>query len=279
MTSGRNAVLVVAGETSGDLHASKVVARLHELDPALDVFGVGGDRMREAGCELVYHCDDFAVVGFVEVLRHIPHLRSAMDRLVALASEREARVAILVDYPGFNLILARRLRQIGVRVLYYVSPQVWAWGERRVKKIAARVDRMAVIFAFEVEFYRKRGVDVDFVGHPLLEEPALADPPGAASPAGVVLGLLPGSRKHEIERLLPPMLGAVELLKDEIDGLTVQLGRAHGISEEFLVENGDPARLGVEVLPPDAVHEVMRGSTALLISSGTATLEASESST
>ena len=274
MTSGRNAVLVVAGEASGDLHASKVVARLHELDPALDVFGVGGDRMREAGCELVYHCDDFAVVGLVEVLRHIPRLRSAMDRLVALASEREARLAVLVDYPGFNLMLAGRLRRIGVRVLYYVSPQVWAWGEGRVKKIATRVDRMAVIFPFEVEFYRKRGVDVDFVGHPLLEEPALGNPRGAASPAGVVLGLLPGSRKHEIQRLLPPMLGAVELLKDEIDGLTVRLGRAHGISEEFLVENGDPARLGVEVLPPDAVHEVMRGSTALLISSGTATLEA-----
>jgi len=274
MTSGRNAVLVVAGEPSGDLHASKVVARLHELDPSLGVFGVGGDRMREAGCELVYHCDDFAVVGFVEVLRHIPRLRSTMNHLVALATERGTRLAVLVDYPGFNLMLAARLRRNGVRILYYVSPQVWAWGERRVKKIAARVDRMAVVFPFEVEFYRARGVDVDFVGHPLLEEPALADPPDAAPPAGVVLGLLPGSRKHEIERLLPPMLGAVELLKDEIDGLTVRLGRAHGISEQFLVEHGDPARLGVEVLPPEAVHEVMRGSTALLISSGTATLEA-----
>ncbi len=275
MTTVRNAVLVVAGEASGDLHASKVVERLRELDPAIATFGVGGDRMRDAGCELVYHCDDFAVVGLVEVLRHIPLLRSAMDRLVALASERDVRLAVLVDYPGFNLMLAKRLRRIGVRVLYYVSPQVWAWGEGRVRKIAARVDRMAVIFPFEVEFYRERGVDVDFVGHPLLEEPALTDPPLAASPPdGVVLGLLPGSRKHEIERLLPPMLGAVELLRDEIDGLTVRLGRAHGISEEFLVENGDPARLGVEVLPPDAVHEVMRGATALLISSGTATLEA-----
>ncbi|MEA3409488.1 MAG: lipid-A-disaccharide synthase [Candidatus Eisenbacteria bacterium] len=274
MISGRNAVLVVAGEASGDLHASKVVARLRELDPALGVFGVGGDRMREAGCELVYHCDDFAVVGLVEVLRHIPRLRSAMNHLVALASQRGTRLAVLVDYPGFNLMLAARLRRSGVRVLYYVSPQVWAWGEGRVKKIAARVDRMAVVFPFEVEFYRERGVDVDFVGHPLLEEPALADPPGVAPPAGAVLGLLPGSRKHEVERLLPPMLGAVELLRNEIDGLTVRLGRAHGISERFLAENGDPAGMGVDVLPPDAAHEVMRGSTALLISSGTATLEA-----
>ena len=274
MTNGRPTVLIVAGEASGDLHASKVVARLHELDPELAVFGVGGDLMRDAGCELVYHSDDFAVVGLVEVLRHVPRLRSAMERLVKLAVERETRLAVLVDYPGFNLMLASRLRRIGVRVLYYVSPQVWAWGEGRVRKIAERVDRMAVVLPFEVEFYRKRGIEVEFVGHPLLEEPAVAAGPAASAPRGIVLGLLPGSRRHEIERLLPPMLGAVELLRKRIDGLTVRLGRAHGISDEFLVENGDPARAGVEVLSPDDVHEVMRGSTALLIASGTATLEA-----
>lgn len=274
MADGRSTVLIVAGEPSGDLHAAKIVARLRELDPGLSCFGVGGDRMREAGCDLVYHSDDFAVVGLVEVLRHVPRLRSAMGRLVDLAVERETRLAVLVDYPGFNLMLARRLRRVGVRVLYYISPQVWAWGEGRVKKIAARVDRMAVVLPFEVEFYGKRGVEVEFVGHPLLEEPAVAAEPGSSVPAGTVLGLLPGSRRHEVERLLPPMLGAVELLRQRVEGLTVRLGRAHGISDEFLAENGDPAGAGIEVLPPGEVHEVMRGSTALLISSGTATLEA-----
>ncbi len=274
MTHGRRNVLVVAGEASGDLHASKVVSRLREIDPTIDVFGVGGDRMRDAGCELVFHSDDFAVVGLVEVLRHVPRLRSAMERLVDLAVERETRLAVLVDYPGFNLMLARRLRRLGIRVLYYVSPQVWAWGEGRVRKIAERVDRMAVVLPFEVEFYADRGVKVEFVGHPLLEEPAVAAEPSGAAPDGIVLGLLPGSRRHEIERHLPPMLGAVELLRGRVDGLTVRLGRARGISDEFLAENGDPARAGVEVLPPDDVHRVMRGSTALLIASGTATLEA-----
>jgi lipid-A-disaccharide synthase len=274
MTDDRPTVLIVAGEASGDLHASKVVARLRELNPELTIFGVGGDRMRDAGCELVYHSDDFAVVGLVEVLRHVPSLRRAMKRLVDLAVERGTRLAVLVDYPGFNLMLAQRLRRIGVRVLYYVSPQVWAWGEGRVRKIAARVDRMAVVLPFEVEFYRRRGVEVDFVGHPLLEEPAVAAEPATSAPEGIVLGLLPGSRRHEIERHLPLMLGAVELLRKRVDGLTVRLGRAHGISDEFLAENGDPERAGVEVLPPDDVHEVMRGSTALLIASGTATLEA-----
>jgi lipid-A-disaccharide synthase len=274
MTDARRTVLFVAGEASGDLHAAKVVERLRQLDAGVAAFGVGGDRMREAGCELTYHSDDFAVVGLVEVLRHVPRLRAAMERLVALAVERGTRLAVLVDYPGFNLMLARRLRAVGVRVLYYISPQVWAWGEGRVRKIARRVDRMAVVFPFEVDFYRQRGVDVEFVGHPLLELAVLADPPDAAAPAGTVLGLLPGSRRHEIERHLPAMLGAVSLLKRRIDGLTVRLGRAHGVTDELLAGNGDPARLGVEICPPDAVHDVMRGSTALLISSGTATLEA-----
>jgi lipid-A-disaccharide synthase len=133
---------------------------------------------------------------------------------------------------------------------------------------------MAVVFPFEVDFYRERGVDVEFVGHPLLEEPALANPPDSRAPEGTVLGLLPGSRRHEVERHLPAMLGAVSLLRQRIDGLTVRLGRAHGVTDELLAANGDPARLGIEVYPPDAVHDVMRGSTALLISSGTATLEA-----
>ena len=274
MTEERRSVLFVAGEASGDLHASKVVSRLRELDPELAVFGVGGDRMRDAGCELIYHSDDFAVVGLVEVVRHIPRLKKAMERLVALAAERETRLAVLVDYPGFNLMLAERLRRMGVRVLYYISPQVWAWGEGRVKKIAARVDRMAVVLPFEVDFYRERGLEVEFVGHPLLEEPELAAGVGASPPQGTVLGLLPGSRRHEVERHLPPMLGAVEILRERIDGLTVRMARAHGISDELLAANGDPERLGVEVLGPSRTHEVMRGSTALLIASGTATLEA-----
>jgi len=265
----------VAGEASGDLHASKLVARLKAREPGLDVFGVGGDRMRDAGCELAYHCDDFAVVGLTEVMRHVPRLREAMNRLVSMAVERGARVAVLVDYPGFNLMLASRLKRAGVRVLYYISPQVWAWGAGRVRKIAARADRVAVVFPFEVDFYRERGVDVEFVGHPLLEEPAFVSPPGRWKPEdGPVLGLLPGSRRHEIGRLLPPMLDAAAVLRGRFEGLSVRLGRASGVTDAMLASAGDPRAAGVEVVDPSAVHEVMAGSTALLISSGTATLEA-----
>jgi lipid-A-disaccharide synthase len=268
-------VLIVAGEESGDLHASKVAARLRELAPGLELFGVGGDRMGAAGVDLAFHSDGFAMVGLVEVLRHVPRLRRAMDRLVGLAVERRTSVAILVDYPGFNLILAKRLRDAGVRVLYYISPQVWAWGEGRVRKIAGRVDRMAVVLPFEEQFYRDRGIDAAFVGHPLLEEPEIAAASGARESSGrPCLGLLPGSRTQEVERLLPHMMGAVAELKRDLPDLRVRLGRAPGIDEGLLTRCGNPASAGVEIVPAEERYDVMRTSTALLISSGTATLEA-----
>jgi lipid-A-disaccharide synthase len=278
MTERPLTVLIVAGEVSGDLHASKVVSRLSALSPGVEVYGVGGDRMREAGARLVYHSDDFAMVGLLEVVRHIPRLMRAMTHLVSLAANRGTRLAILVDYPGFNLALARRLRQAGVRVLYYISPQVWAWGEGRVRKIAERVDRVAVVFPFEESFLMERGVRAEFVGHPLLEEPALSSPPQPSErdtdQREPVLGILPGSRRTEVDRLLPRMLEAADRLRDQVTGLRVRLGRASGVGPDLLRACGDPADRGVEIVDPDGVHELMRTSTALLISSGTATLEA-----
>jgi lipid-A-disaccharide synthase len=276
MTDPRTSLLMVAGETSGDLHGSKVVARLRELAPDLRVFGVGGDRMGAAGMELDFHTDDFAVVGLVEVLRLVPKLRRAMGQLLRRVDERDAALAVLIDYPGFNLILAKRLKAAGVPVLYYVSPQVWAWGEGRVAKIARRVDRMAVVFPFERDFYAERGVDARFVGHPLLEEPDIAQAPPAKTSIGdpPLLGLLPGSRRNEIRLHLPAMLDAVRALKAELGTLDVALGRAPGVDTAALEEAGDLAGLGVEVVPPENIHDLMRRSTALLVSSGTATLEA-----
>jgi len=275
MSPHDSSVLMVAGEASGDLHASKVIARLAEVAPGVRVFGIGGERMKASGMELVYHADDFAMMGFVEVLRHIGRLRTALDTLTELAVERGVRLAVLVDYPGFNLALARRLKGRGVRVLYYISPQVWAWGERRVSRIARLADRLAVILPFEKRFYGERGVEAEFVGHPLLEEPEIAAPRGPktslASPP--VLGLLPGSRAQEIERHLPPMLGAAAILRGRIPDLEVSLGLppGHGAVPGT---HPDVDGLGVRVAPPGAAHAVMRDSTALLVSSGTATLEA-----
>jgi lipid-A-disaccharide synthase len=267
MTDRNPSVLIVAGEASGDLHGSKVVARLRELAPGLRVFGVGGDRMKGAGVEILFHADDFAVVGFVEIVGHVPRLKRAMDKLLVGVEKRGARLAILIDYPGFNLVLARRLREAGVRVLYYISPQVWAWGEGRVRKIAARVDRMAVVLPFEAEFYRDRGFEVEFVGHPLLEEQWIAsvERPRNGLAVPPVLGLLPGSRRQEV---------ASRLLRASMPNLDVRLGLAAGISPAELSRSGQGIGDGIEIVEAEGVRDLMRSATALIVSSGTATLEA-----
>jgi lipid-A-disaccharide synthase len=276
MTPANDSVLIVAGEASGDLHGSKVVARLRELAPDLSVYGVGGDRMRDAGMDLAFHADDFAVVGLVEVVGLLPRLRRAMRDLVATVRERGTRLAILIDYPGFNLMLARRLKAEGVSVFYYISPQVWAWGEGRVSKIARRVDRMAVVLPFEERFYAERGVDAEFVGHPLLEEPGVAVVPAPKASLGdpPVLGLLPGSRRNEIALHLPPMLEAVSILRADLGRLDVRLARAPGVDDAVLREVGGVADADVEIFEQERTHELVRDATALLVSSGTATLEA-----
>ena len=276
MSHRSRSLLFVAGEASGDMHASKVIAHLNELASDIRIFGVGGDLMRSAGMELTHHSSDFAVVGFAEVIRHIPRLKRAMRELLDMVSERQTRVAVLVDYPGFNLALARRLKAAGVKVFYYISPQVWAWDEGRVKKISGRTDRMAVILPFEKSFYADRGVDVDFVGHPLMDEPGIAAPrmPRAAAGARPLIGLLPGSRREEIARHLPPMLRAVRILRREFGEIDFKLGLSEGMARQELDVGGDPALDGVEVMAPGGTHDLMAEASVLMVSSGTATLEA-----
>lgn len=276
MSYKRESILIVAGEASADLHGAKLVARFRDAAPGLQLFGVGGDMMVEAGLQASFHSDHFSVIGFAEVVRHIPRLRRAMDELVHEAAVRGARLAVLMDYPGFNLMLARRLKGAGVRVLYYIGPQVWAWGEGRVRKIAERVDRMAVILPFEAGFYAARGVDAEFVGHPLLEEPWVSRVEGPKTDLGhpAVLGLLPGSRRQEVARNLPGMLAAGRLLRNEMPGLSVRVGVGRGIDPGWVRELARHGPDDVELVAPARVHDLMIGSTAMLVTSGTATLEA-----
>ena len=276
MSYERESILIVAGEASADLHGAKLVARFRDAAPGLQLFGVGGDRMIEAGLHASFHSDHFSVIGFAEVVRHIPRLRRAMDDLVRETAARGARLAVLMDYPGFNLMLARRLKDAGVRVLYYIGPQVWAWGEGRVRKIAERVDRMAVILPFEAGFYAQRGVDAEFVGHPLLEEPWVSrvEVPRTGLGRPAVLGLLPGSRRQEVARNLPGMVAAGRLLRSEMPGLSVRVGLGRGIDAGWVCELARRGLDDVELVPPESVHDLMTGSTAMLVTSGTATLEA-----
>src|SRR5436305_9951785 len=205
---------IVAGEASGDLHAAEVLRELKRLDPAIETFGIGGDLLAREGMRLVHHAREMGIVGFFNVLRHLRMFRRIFDETFADIAREKPDAVLLVDYPGFNLRMARRCKELGIRVVYYISPQLWAWRRGRVKQVAKYVDRMIVIFPFEETFYRQHGIEATYVGHPLIEEIGdIARPLKQDEVARIAL--LPGSRSAEVVSLLPKMVDAVEILARE----------------------------------------------------------------
>lgn len=268
---------VVAGEASGDLHAAKVIHELKSLDPALSLFGIGGDLLAAEGVELLHHAREMAIVGLFNVIRHLSFFRRVFDELVARIERERPDAVMLVDYPEFNLRVARRCHELGVKVLYYISPQVWAWRRGRVKKIAKIVDHMLVIFPFEETFYSEHGVPVTYVGHPLIDELhtvgdglQVTGHPSAVTP--LKIALMPGSRRHEVHALFPAMLDAVaELKRDhDLDAFVIQ---APTITSAELLEQMKAEHTFVRIVPYDGGHS-LAGADVALSSSGTATLEA-----
>lgn len=264
-------IAVVAGEASGDLHASEVVRELKALEPSLTAFGIGGDHLGREGMELMHHAREMGIVGLFNVLRHLPMFRRVFNELIERIAREKPDAVFLVDYPEFNMRVARRCKELGLRVVYYISPQLWAWRQGRVRHIARYVDRMIVIFPFEEEFYRKHKVPVTYVGHPLIEQLAHVHRPPRAGDR-LKIALLPGSRRMEVRTLLPPMLDAVRILSAERD-LEAYIIQAPTIARESL--EAIVRESGVEV----AVREHDRGegvaaADIALSSSGTATLEA-----
>jgi lipid-A-disaccharide synthase len=266
---------IVAGEASGDLHASEVVRELKTLDASLSMFGIGGDLLAREGMTLLHHAREMGIVGLFNVLRHLPMFRRIYKELIARIEQERPDVVLLVDYPEFNLRVARRCKQLGLRVVYYISPQLWAWRTGRVRHIAKYVDRMVVIFPFEEEFYRKHKVPVTYVGHPLIEQLAhIGKPP--RDPDELRIALMPGSRRMEVLSLLPPMLDAVEILRHEaaIDGRNVNayVIQAPTISREKLERIMHERGIVVSIREHDGGEGVAAADVALS-SSGTATLE------
>ena len=270
-------VLMIAGEASGDLHGSAVVRALKVLSPSVDVAGVGGDRMRREGMELVRDIADLGFMGFVEVLRNLGTIRDLKRMLIGELERRRPDVVVLIDYPGFNLRFAREAKSRGIPVLYYISPQVWAWHRGRVKKMRSLVDRMKVVFPFEVEIYRKEGIDVEFVGHPLAEHIGTSCTRAeffrrnGLDPSKKLLGLFPGSRRQEIERILPVISRAADLLCTGRE-LQVAIGVAPNLGKEFVGRfTGAGSRA---VMVEDGTYDLMAYADAAIVTSGTATLEA-----
>ncbi len=275
-------IFISAGEPSGDAHAGALAAELRKLKPALDFRALGGERLAEAGATLVHHYRDIAVVGLVEVLKHYPQLKRVFDDLVADFDSHRPDLLVLVDFPDFNLRLAEKAAARGIPIVYYISPQVWAWRKGRIKQLKRLVKKMLVILPFEREIYEQAGVPVAFTGHPLADHYA---PPDAARDAGVVqefrarhalsqdaplIGLLPGSRRGEVARLLPPLLGAAKILAAEFPAAHFLIPAPETLADEnFAVAAGIPQ---VKIIRND-YPELLRSLDAVAVASGTATLE------
>ncbi|MCZ6776542.1 MAG: lipid-A-disaccharide synthase [Ignavibacteria bacterium] len=269
-------VMMIAGEASGDLHGSGVVRELKRRVPSIDVFGMGGDKMEAEGMELIYHMSSLCLMGFVEVLKNIPMIRSVEQKLERLLEQRKPAVVVLIDYPGFNLRFARKAKEHGVKVLYYISPQVWAWNKGRVKKMKRVVDKMDVVFPFEVDIYTQENIDVEFVGHPLAE--TLRSSCSRESffqkhkfnVSNKLLGLFPGSRPQEIKDILPTLVAAASKLQ-RIHSVQVAIGVAPNLSLDLYnrFTRGDCSITLIE----NGTYDLMEHSDAIIVASGTATLE------
>jgi lipid-A-disaccharide synthase len=271
-------ILLVAGEVSGDLYGAHLVEAVHQVDPEVQFSGVGGERLEKVGMKLLYPSQSLSVVGITEVLFKMGSILKAF-RILRKSLERERPdLVILIDFPGFNLRLAKILRRKGIPVVYYISPQVWAWRPGRVKLIAQRVDKMIVLFPFEVPLYEAAGVNVEWAGHPLLDlvKPTLSREMAFKrfnlDPKCRTIGLLPGSRKHELKRLLPPLLVSAQLLQNEIPELQFIIPLAPGIPKASVSPLMKNISLPVKVVEGFA-YDVMNLSELLITASGTATLE------
>jgi len=271
-------ILISAGEASGEMYGAQLIEAIRHHATTLEFFGVGGERMRAAGCDTVIDAKDLAVVGITEILSHLPKIYSLFHRLIEEADRRRPDIAVFIDSPAFNWRVARQMKKRGIPVVYFVAPQFWAWRQGRVKLIRKYVDKALVIFPFEEQFYRDRGVDATFVGHPLAELliPSVTHPDYATrynlDPDKPWITLMPGSRRKEVGMILPTILESAARLGPEFEYL---LPVAPTLDRTLLKAALGDSRIALvdESLP--ALHH----SRAAIVASGTATVEAAMMST
>jgi lipid-A-disaccharide synthase len=262
-------ILISCGEASGDLHAARLVEELLREFPEARILAFGGERVAAAGARVLYNIADYAIIGVSGVVTKFPKL-VRLERGLKRTLENGVDLFIAVDYPGLNLRLAEHARKHGVPVLYYISPQVWAWGAGRARRLAKSVDRMAVILPFEEPFFARQGIPAEFVGHPLVEDHALPDPLPQSARSGV--GLLPGSRTSEVRRILPILLSAARVMQKSAPALRFSIGRSEFVPRRIYEKI--VARHGIDAEISERTRDIMAGSKLLLVASGTATLEA-----
>jgi lipid-A-disaccharide synthase len=272
-------LLLVAGEASGDLHGGNLARALRAQQPTLHLLGVGGGRMREAGVELLFDIRDLAVVGAVEAVHSLRTLWTVYRMLLDTVERTPVDAVLLIDFPGFNLKLARAMAQRDIPILYYIAPQIWAWHPGRLKKIRRRVRKLFVILPFEAALYQAANIDAEFVGHPLVDLVPLSGSKAEAcarcglDPAAPIIGLLPGSRRSELHYLLRPMLEAAAQIHAQVTAAQFILPLAETLRPGDVQGALESAPIPVRLVQRQT-YEVMQAADVLLVASGTATLEA-----
>ena len=274
-------IFIFAGEESGDIRGAELIKALKKISPSLHIDAVGGEKMKAAGAHIIFDITGLAVVGFVEVLKHYTEFRKLMKNVVEILSQENYSAIILIDYPGFNLRLAKRIRHLQLSVIYYISPQVWAWGKRRSREIACLVDKMIVLFDFEKDIYTSYGLETTFVGHPMVDMISGFSPEDLKKRLHIteeekLIGFLPGSRVKEVEKILPSMLDAIELYKERQDysPLRFIISSARKDLKE-IIQKMLEKRKSIEnvTIYEGSVSHVLASSDIIVVASGTATLQ------
>ena len=272
-------ILISAGEASGDLHAGAVTRAIRQLNPDTEIFGMGGDCMRAAGGEVLFDIKDHSVMGFVEVLKKLPDIWRLRSEFIALMNRRKPDVLLTIDYPGFNMRLAKLAKERGIKVVSFIAPSAWAWRPQRAAGVVKVVDKIASIFPFEYDLYKSYGADIEFVGHPLVDtvKPSLprdeAEKLAGKRQGHPLVLLMPGSREMEIQRLLPVMLEAARILKKKRPGMDFAMPRAATIPKERLEAPINASGLDI-TLTEGHTYDVMSTADLAIATSGTVTLEA-----
>lgn len=272
----KRSVFISAGESSGDMHASSLMKELKDRSPGTDITfnGLGGDMMISKGLNALYHTKDLATVGFADVIKKYSFFKKALKDSAAFIKQHNPDAVILVDYPGFNLRLAQEIRKFYTKkIIYYISPQLWAWHEKRVFKVKKYIDLMLVVFPFEVDFYNKYGVKAEFTGHPLIsriKEFTLHNPKKVKEfTEKKVITILPGSRKDEVKHHLPVLIEAIKLIKAKID-VDVNISIAPGMDKHF---DEFKDRLKGYNLTKEKPYTLILNSDAVMTKAGTSTME------
>ena len=271
-------IMIVAGEASGDMHGANLVREMLKNDPALNFYGIGGNKLQKEGVELLANASDMAVVGLTEVVSKLGNILKIMGMMKRSLDERRPDLVILIDYPDFNIRLAKAAKKRGIKVFYYISPQVWAWRKSRIGQIKKMVNKMAVILPFEVETYSQKGFSVNYVGHPLLDMVKLnyskqeARKKFGLAENKITIGILPGSRPSEVRKLMPELLRAAQILKREMPDLQFVLPLADTLEEIIVTEIIARFNVKVKVISGHT-YDVISCTDLALVASGTATLE------